>query len=665
MPRSRLPRDPQVVTWPRPDDKTAFCSWLATELQQAISARSRYTSDGGYLDVWHALYEQAERPRGAKPWPDAADLASYLPTEKVDALRARFSQVIFGPDPIATVEGWGEPSDRVAKVEAFHQWQAENERLQTWVSKAIHQALIEGNGILEVTERVALRKTRGPFRAALQVDEWQRPMLDETGQAQPRVDEQGQLVAATGGEDEPSVDVLRESVDFFGRGPEYRIISGKDFLFLPAHARDISEVWGYAKRIHLRVPVLKQRVAQGLYDGAAVDALGTDGERETRQEHERQGITVVEQQGPTAEKELWEVQLLHDTDGDDVEEWLIACISLRHEQLLRCAFDSLEQARYVNFAPFPRSDSVWGYSFLGHKLWTIAEEHTALRNMKADRQALALNAPILRTSTSIWDPDDQPFGVGAVLDVRDPNEIRQLVVADVPASTIESERTIMSAAERVTGLNDVSISGIQTAERRTATEVSTSAAASQVRVEEAIHNVQEAMEDLYLLRHTLWARALEHEKSGLIAPARVQADLSLRGIQLPQKGPFAFTADDLRGTFRFKPRGSVETADPNQQRQDYGQFIAQVLPTLLKLFPQLAQQLTLNPDAAKELLEHALRLYRFPNLQVLLRETPQIAAPQGVLPQAPGGAPAMPGGLPPALMAALAGQMPGASPPGA
>ena len=120
MPRSRLPRDPQVVTWPRPDDKTAFCSWLATELQQAIDARSRYTSDGGYLDVWHALYEQAERPRGATPWPDAADLASYLPTEKVDALRARFSQVIFGPDPIATVEGWGEPSDRVAKVEAFH-----------------------------------------------------------------------------------------------------------------------------------------------------------------------------------------------------------------------------------------------------------------------------------------------------------------------------------------------------------------------------------------------------------------------------------------------------------------------------------------------------------------------------------------------------------------
>lgn len=648
----RVPPDPQAVQWERPEERSAFTEWIVDEIRKALDARARHIADGGLIDTWHSMYEQAERARQARPWADAADLASYIPCEKVDALRARLVKVVFGHDPICTVEGWGVEAKRVSKVEAFHQWKAEDEKLQRYVANALHSALIEGNGILEVSERIGFKKSRGPFRAKPKLDQFLRPVLNDQLALEPETDPGGALVPWAGDPQEPYVEVLREKVDFHGRGPQYRAVSLKDFLFLPAQAADESECWGYAKRIWMRPPDLEQRVQQGLYDAEAVAGLGTDGERDTRAEHLRAGITIAEQHGSTAEKELWEVHLLKDIDGDEIEEWLIVVVSLKHQALLRSAFDSLEQARFVSFTPFPRPTSVYGYSFVGHKLWTIADEHTALRNMKADRQTMALNAPITRLTTSLWDPEDQPFSPRAVIDVRSHDDIKQLVIQDVPASTIESERTTLGAAERVSGLGDTAVSGIQPDTRRTATEHNYAAQGSFVRIDESVSHVQEALEQLYDLRHALWQRALAAEESGLVAPDRVLKGLQLRGIELPKDGPFKFLAADLEGTFRFKPRGSTENADKRVLRQDLGEF-TQALSAVFQLSPMLAQQFQMNVEAGQELLEHVLRLWDFQNLQVFLRATPGIAAPQGVL---PAGAPALDaggGGLPPMLAQAL------------
>lgn len=650
----RLPRDPQQIQWRSDQDRADFLLFLTEQLQLADDARAAHTGHGGLIDRWHELYEQAPRRRGGV-YADGADLASYIPTEKVDSMRARLVQIVFGPDPICTVEGWGEPSEKVAKVEAFHQWQAENERLQPWLSKAIHNSLIEGTGILEVSERVALKKTRTPFKAAAKLDEWFRPVLDDQMRLTPDTDESGHLKPWSGDPAEPMLDVTRESIAHTGQGPEYRILSLRDFRFLPQHARDVSEVWGYAKRFHLRKSGLEHRVQSGLYSAEAVEALlGHTGDREARPEHQRQGVTIAAQDERTAEYELWQVSLFYDVDGDGIDEWLIATVSLKHQVLLRAAYDNLEQPRFVALTPFPRPDSVYGYSFVGHKLWTIAEEHTATRNMKADRQAMALNAPITRLTTAIWDPDDQPFGVGAVIDVRSHEDIRQMVIADVPASTIESERTTLAAAERLSGLNDTATSGVTPEARRTATEIATVSQASYVRVEEAVRNMQESLEDLYLLRHELWKRALAASESGVHPPSRITQTLELRGINIPSEGPFAFTAADLEGHFRFKPRGSVETADKYRLRSDFGEFINGPLAALAQMFPQQWQMIQANPAAAQELFEYALRLWGIPNLQPFLQAQPGMAAPQGVGPMAG----AMGGPAPDAGMAGLLAQLP-------
>jgi hypothetical protein len=76
------------------------------------------------------------------------------------------------------------------------------------------------------------------------------------------------------------------------------------------------------------------------------------------------------------------------------------------------------------------------------------------------------------------------------------------------------------------------------------------------------------------------------------------------------------TAEMLDGVYWFKPRGSVETADPNRQMQNFNMFL-QTVAMLSKVNPAIAQIMSTVP-AAKALMEQAVRLMKFPNKQALL-----------------------------------------------
>ena len=109
------------------------------------------------------------------------------------------------------------------------------------------------------------------------------------------------------------------------------------------------------------------------------------------------------------------------------------------------------------------------------------------------------------------------------------------------------------------------------------------------------------------------------------------------------------TAELLQGSFRFKPRGSVETADPSRQRADTTQLI-QFLPMVLQLFPSLAPMFQ-TPQAGRAFLRQVFRTYRWENTQAILGSPSQDL----------GGGPA----APPDLMRLLQHlQMGGASAPG-
>ncbi len=128
---------------------------LCQEIRAAKDARMAAETE---VDYWHQLYEQA-RTRGQAPWKDAADLTSYIPSEKVDSLHARLMGTVW-TEPIWTVEGWGEHADKAPFVEEFHQWKAEEERLQQVLDKIALTALVEPRCLVEVYESSQRRTSR-------------------------------------------------------------------------------------------------------------------------------------------------------------------------------------------------------------------------------------------------------------------------------------------------------------------------------------------------------------------------------------------------------------------------------------------------------------------------------------------------------------------------
>ena len=177
---------------------TTLAVHLCEQITDGINARASAELD---VDYWHQLYEQA-RTRGKRaPWPDAADLTSYLPSEKVDALHARILRTIWS-EPVCTVEGWGQAANKSPFVEEFHQWKAEEERLQGVIDKLVLQALIEPRGLLEVSEGTEERKGKREIKAKIKLDPMTGGILyGEDMAPQVETDDEGEPIEAQEGED--------------------------------------------------------------------------------------------------------------------------------------------------------------------------------------------------------------------------------------------------------------------------------------------------------------------------------------------------------------------------------------------------------------------------------------------------------------------------------
>lgn len=667
-PKAKYGSDPTVVKL-SPARELEFTTWLVNEIQAAYDARATIIGQHGEIDYLHWLYEQGRSPQATGRWPGAADLGSPIITEKVDALRARMVRTVL-TEPIWVVEGWGKDASRAPFVEEFHQWQAENERLQAYFTKGIHNGLIEGTGILEVVDRHDLRLVTkkqqvaaklGPDGASVLLDEDNQPIVD--------LDEEGRPVPVEDGK--PVIDAEIASYERVRKGPGYRVISLRDFLFLPGHAADKSELFGYAKRCWKRMPDLDALAKQGVYTN--VEKLSRESDRETANPNlERQGQQIAEQRDRTSEKELWEVLILHDLDDDGLEEWYVATVSVQHRLLLRLQKDDLGVPRYIDLTPFPRPDSVYGYPF-AWKLASTAEEHAARRNMVSDRSTLATNAPITRRQGALWDPKEQPWGPGVVIDVRDAQEITPIQVPDIPQSAMALMQEPLQMAERIAGLNDISTAATST-EDKTLGEVRLQTTAAEIRIDEGVKLIQESLETLFLVRNELWIRTLEKQPEGIEPPDTLVRSLEARGLK-DDSFNGKFTAKILRGNFRGKPRGSVETADRGRLLAMFNGSI-RALAEMAKFNPLFGMILQ-HPGVAKTILEQWARLYAVPDRQVFMQAAQEVVKqlqeqaaqqqammqggmpPQGQLPPGPPeGIDGMMAQLPPELQQLAMGAMP-------
>lgn len=655
------------------DQKKALGQWMCDELQKGLDARAAQDTE---VDYWWALYEQA-RTRTAPPWPGAADLTSYLANEKTNALHARIMRTVWS-DPIWHVEGWGQAAEKAPFVEEFHQWKAEEERLQSVVDKLTLQALVEPRGLLEISEGTELRTSRKRIMAAVETDPTTGGMVvDEKGEPLLQQDDNGQPVEVKD-EQTMAAETVVDHRDRIRTGPTYRLLPYRDSVILPGHARDQADIFAYGKRYWRRHSDFQAKAKAGIFDKEAVDRMATPIGPEPNPSLNRAKMDVAPVDPNVGEHEVWEVlilldlALLFDSLGHgnvkkalQGERWYLTTLHVPSQQLLRVQFDDMERSRFVTVILFPRVDRVTeGYSFVGHQLITVSEEHTSWRNMGADRAHASLNSPIKRLQGALWDPDEQPFGPGAVIDVRDMREVEPMVIPDLSAAALNQMQMIERTAERLAGINDIA-SGQVAQESRTLGEIQMATEQSFVRMDLIVRRFQESLEDIAQIRHAIWKRVLAEQPNGMDAPVSVVQNLEGRGVSIDQYLPEQkITAQLLEGAFRFRPKGSVESADPNRLRNDMVGFLS-VLPKLLQVVPS-AIAMFQTPQAARTLVRWFLQTMKIPNPSSILGSPAQdlentqkaqvMSLMAAMMGQQPGmGAPGMPPGMP---------GMPGMPPPG-
>lgn len=599
--RTKTSRDPFEVEL-KPDQVQELIGFLVTETQYAEQARDRIAGDGNRIDLGHLMYEGGDGSLTKNtPWPGAANLGSFIVTEKVDSMRARIVATLFS-DPVWIVEGYGDAADRAPAVEAFHQWKSEQEKLAQYVSRAAHNSLIEGMGVLEVSDRVVRRKGLRKMRALVQRDhETGAVVLDEMGNEVPVRTANSKFVEASN--DEPHLEMIVSDIVRATAGPTFRVLSLKDFFILPGHATEREDIFGYVKRVYRRLPDLQCREREGFYKN--VDALGSAGEREQTARELAAGQDIAPQYDRTAEKEIYEATILLDLDEDGYEEWYVITYSVLHRTILRVQYQDYGTPHYILFTPYPRPNSVYGFSYALDKLGSIYDEHSALRNMFADRSILATSAPFLVQEGSPWNAALRPFGPRQRIPVRSMDEIKQLEVRDVPQSVMTAIQQVLSAAERLSGQNDVT-TGHLAQQDRTLGEVKLVTEQSWIRIDEVVKNFQEGMEDLFDLHHMIWQNKLQDEPEAI--PGDLLLSMTERGIQIPDG---MITADLLAGTFRGKPHNSVEGSDFSKMRADLAQMMT-ALTQLAQAVPAVAMHLN-NPAVVRSIVSQIARIYRWPD----------------------------------------------------
>jgi hypothetical protein len=336
----------------------------------------------------------------------------------------------------------------------------------------------------------------------------------------------------------------------------------------------------------------------------------------------------------------------------------LAVVSEQHGVILDLRQDWLQRWRTVYANPYPCPYAVYGYSLILTKLLTTIEEHTAWRNMNADRATLKSNAPMRKLRGEDWDPEAQPFAAGTVITVSDMKGVEPFPFDDVTEQALNKEQGCVADAQRILGLNDIAI-GQVSAKARTLGENELATRESFTRTDDPIGNLQEAFEELGSVIHAIEVQTLKDMDDGRQTPATVtdavkRADTSYDG---------RVTWQMIDGHYRFKPRGSVESADPNQRLKMLVDGIG-LLANWAKLNPQIAARMQ-TPEFGDALMQMFVTEFKPRDKQPFLKPVQPAPPmlPPGMPPGAPGAPPPGAGAPNPLVQAMLAHAAPqGGSP---
>jgi hypothetical protein len=515
------------------------------------------------IDRWHELYEAS--PKGEKdfPWPGAANYSVPLIMATIDSVHARIAKAIFEVDPIWLAKPRSPGTTQMAKTaEWYLDYWADEADVATKLDMSIHLMLIEGVGVARTDWD---RRTR-----QIPVG---RGMPSVPGQPAPTVTEY--------------------------EGPGIRPISLKDFVLIPSDAPTIEDAVYVGHRVFRTHQQMLDRQRAGIYFN--VDRLLEKSQGDStanRSPLSSKVLATSDSAGQHKETRQYEVVELYGAfDWGDGPAPTLFAFSPEHSILLRIEPYPYEYGRapYVDFSIFPRPNSFWSRS-LAEMLESPQEELTAIHNQRADAVARRIAPPLMLRVGARWDPKEQPWRPGMVIDVNDPSELVELQISDVPNGLFAHEQDIMAFTERMTGMSDVFM-GRMGSPYTTATAVNRVTSEGLARMDINISRFQQGMKKL---AWTLWWLLYQYRPYLDRFVADGNEYQITKDMMRPREGGLM--------PFEFVPQGSLSDASKDARRQQLT-FLLQASSGPLSQF---------HPDGIQNLLAEIFHAYDIKDVDTIL-----------------------------------------------
>lgn len=498
------------------------------------------------IERWHSLYETSQKEKKQFPWPDAANFNVPLIMATVDSIHARITKAVFDVDPLwLTHARVASAHDTAYVAEKYLDYWADEMGLPSILDMLILNMLIEGTGIVKL--------------------DW----LRKTAQIPQQMTPQGQQLGG-------------EVIEYDGPGAYHVPLS--DFILIPADSPTIDDAVYVGHRVFLNHQQLVTREQQGFYfnvDRLLAKTQGDSTSSRTALPFSLVNVTKTAsaQYEETNQYEVVEVYGPYDFGDGPVPAMMT--FSPEHEILLRIEPYPYQYGRppYIDFKVYPRANFFWGRS-VPEMLESAQEELTALHNMRADAIAIRIAPPILRRIGEQWDPEEQPWSPGQVIDVTDPAALIQMQLMDVPSSLFAHEQDTLAFVERVTGMSDYFM-GRSPTQNRTATEVNRVTSEGLARIDVMVSRFQHG--GMKKLAWALW---------WLLYQYRPFIDFfNAEGSQLTiTKLQMSPTSNGLM-PFEFRPHGELSDASKEARRSHKLMLLQTASGPLSQFYPDGIQQL--------------------------------------------------------------------------
>jgi len=493
-------------------------------LEQMISSKIMESRRGmeklfRRMKEWDRFYKHNIPPKNS-PWIGCSNVNVPLTQWVVDTYQAHIADAILSTKPMVRVLPPTWMTDEDAKERAY--------RVEQLLEFMLREVMHVDTEFIQFIN-ISLRNPVGLTKLA-----WREDYRKVRFYAEPDSDE-------------------TEVVEMFAPkyiGAKLEIVDLRNFVVYPLTARTIDEAYLVGDRYRIHIDEMRARIKSGYYDKEAEELLDIPSNElnspydlHDEEQLDFAGIEKLDYD----EYWLWEVIIPYDPNGDGVQEDCVFTIEASTWKIIRATtYPYFHGRRYylqANLFPYPES-------FFGGCIPQILEhmqrEINTIHNQRTDAASLAISPPFVRRIGSSMGTEAIEWRPGAVIDVTQVDDIKQIVVSPMIPG-MEIEQMDRDYAERASAVNDIAL-GRTVQGDKTFGEVALAAQKSGARLDEIVRRMQLATAEM--------ARQLVGSY-GLLYQFLGSRDLERFGL----------TRSDLTIDWQFIPTGNVGAADKAQQRE--------------------------------------------------------------------------------------------------